>query len=142
MMVDTGATCTLISDALADQLGVRPLRYRSIVGVSGVPEDRPVYRMAIGILMAPQRGEPAIATFEADVVGMPEASPGAQHQGLLGRDFLQFMRLVYDGPTGTFELQSRDTRQPEAPRQGTKQKAKSKKKRQQSQRSKKKNRPR
>ena len=46
-------------------------------------------------------------TFSSDVVAMPSPPTDTArrpHVGLIGRDFLRHIRLVYDGPSGSFEL--------------------------------------
>jgi len=75
-----------------------------MVGVSQVPEDCPVYRACIVIGYEGKRGVDAQGVFEADIVGMKSPARPMDHMGLLGRDFLRYVRLVYNGPTGSFEI--------------------------------------
>jgi hypothetical protein len=102
LMVDTGAQVTSVDDALCRELGLTPVRYRPIIGVHNKAEDRPVYLMGVGLGMGDGGGAVEIVTFLAEVVGMP--TPAGSIDGLLGRDFLVGFRLVYDGPTGRFEI--------------------------------------
>jgi hypothetical protein len=105
LLVDTGAQKTSIEDKIAQALGLIPIRFDPVVGVSGKPELYPIYRMAVGIGMGEDGTGAALQKiFFAEVAGTPSPPIPWQHVGLLGRDFLQFLRLVYDGPQGTFEL--------------------------------------
>ncbi len=105
LMVDTGAQCTCIEDAVAKGLGLIPIRFAQMMGVSGKAEEYPVYRMSITIGMSEDgTGAPGQAVFSADVVGTPSPPKPLTHVGLLGRDFLQHVKLVYDGPAGAFDL--------------------------------------
>ena len=45
------------------------------------------------------------ATFHMTVAAMQAMVDGIGRPVLLGRDFLQFYRLLYDGPTGSVTLQ-------------------------------------
>ena len=104
LMIDTGAQLTCIDQALATGMGLRPMRFSPVVGVSGVANDFPVYRMGITIAMADASGTQMQICYSADVVGMPTPSQHSQHRGLLGRDFLRHFKLIYDGSRGEFEL--------------------------------------
>ncbi len=106
LMVDTGAQKTVIHDEIAVKLGLVPLRFESIVGVSGKPEDCPVYRMQMRLKMANHVGVEAQIDFATDVVGAPLLKQGFDCVGLIGRDFLKHVKLVYDGPNGCFEIRS------------------------------------
>ena len=103
LLIDTGAQITSVHDEVAAQLGLPPIRMAPMVGVSGKPEDYPVYRMVVLIAVADATGK-GIIGLETDVVGVPASAGHAEMKGLLGRDFLRHLRLVYDGPTATFEL--------------------------------------
>ncbi len=45
------------------------------------------------------------ATYQMTVAAMQAMVDGIGRPVLLGRDFLQFHRLLYDGPTGSVTLQ-------------------------------------
>lgn len=116
MMVDTGAARTLIDDSIAQDLRLKPLRLTPIIGVSQKPMDCPVYRMQMQIKMADGSGRERAVAFVADIVGMPSSNESiGQHQGLIGRDFLRYVKFVYDGPTGSFEIIDRTTEPPSGP---------------------------
>jgi len=104
LLVDTGAQSTCVEDSIAKALGLNPIRFTKLIGVSGQVEDRPVYRMSVTIGMKTDRGVVEPAVFTADIVGTNSPVTPQPFMGLLGRDFLQFVRLVYDGPKGEFEL--------------------------------------
>ncbi|MGH9399497.1 MAG: hypothetical protein ACRD00_03950 [Thermoanaerobaculia bacterium] len=105
LLVDTGASRTCIEDRVAQELGLIPIRFDPFFGVSGKPAEYPVYRMSIVVAMKENETGPSHqAVFLADVIGMPAPPHLTSHVGLLGRDFLQHVRLVYDGPRGRFEI--------------------------------------
>lgn len=106
MMVDTGAELTLVEDVVPGTLGLTPIRFQEVEGIGG-RVDAPVYRLQIAIKAADNAGHSGWMTFSSDVVAVPSPpTPTEQrpHVGLLGRDFLQHIRLIYDGPSATFEL--------------------------------------
>jgi hypothetical protein len=74
-----------------------------MVGVSQKPELCPVY--FLNITLGVGDGADVIpVTFSAECIGMAPPVVQQQHVGLLGRFFLSFMKFIYDGPKGTFEL--------------------------------------
>jgi hypothetical protein len=98
LMVDTGAQSTVV--------GLIPIRYVRIMGVSGKPEECPLYRMSITIGMEEDGSGGTVlpAQFVANVAGVASPPKPLTHVGLLGRDFLSHVRLLYDGPKGEFEI--------------------------------------
>ncbi len=104
LLIDTGAQCTSVENVIPLALGLVPIRYQSMMGVSYKPEDYPVYRMSITLGMADKHGTVVPAAFVSDVVGTPSPGRPLSHVGLLGRDFLRFVQLVYDGPRAEYEL--------------------------------------
>ena len=106
LMIDTGAQLTVINDDVLQNLGINPVRFIKVTGVSQQPEDRPVYFVNIHLGMSDSAGRVHEMTFSSQVVGgSPPVTP-QQHVGLLGRDFLQHARLIYDGPKGTFLIEA------------------------------------
>jgi len=103
MMIDTGAQSTIVEKQIATQLGLKPIRFAPMIGVSQKPELCPVYLMSITILVSGDGMEGSV-TFNNEVVGMSSPVRPQPHVGLLGRDFLSHMTLVYEGPKGSFEL--------------------------------------
>lgn len=103
MMIDTGAERTLVEKRIAEQLGLAPIRFDDIIGVSQKAEPHPVYLMSVSFTVADERRKAGVM-FAAEIVGMKSPPTPQPHVGLLGRDFLMRMRFNYDGPQGCFEL--------------------------------------
>ena len=102
MRIDTGAQRTVIDDRIAVGMGLTPIRFASMVGVSGKPELCPVYPINITIGFADAAGNTAQCDYGCFAIGMnPQATA---HQGLIGRDFLKYFELHYNGPKSTFEI--------------------------------------
>lgn len=107
LMIDTGAQKTVIENSIALALGLVPLRWIPMVGVSQKEDLCPLYLMSIAIACADHRAKkpaPINAEFTAEVIGGPDGPIRHDHSGLLGRDFLANFRLTYDGPSGTYEV--------------------------------------
>ncbi|MCP4604578.1 MAG: hypothetical protein GY847_29330 [Proteobacteria bacterium] len=104
LMMDTGAFSTVIEEKTMQRLGMPPIRYMPIIGVSQKSDLCPVYRIAVEIEMRDENEKPGSATLVTNVAGVPSPSLSEKHVGLLGRDFLQYVRFVYDGPKGEFEI--------------------------------------
>lgn len=106
-MIDTGAQKTVLNGTIAAGLGLPPVRFTAMVGVSQKPELCPVYLVTIAIGMkdhSDPNSQIFNAEFNAEVIGGP-ASPFAQaHAGLLGRDFLEHFEFTYNGPKGRCDL--------------------------------------
>ena len=103
LLIDTGAQVTSVHDDVARGLGLPPIRLAPVVGVSGKSEDYPVYRLKV-LIAVEDAFSKAMIGIESDIIGMPASSHHADMRGVLGRDFLRHVRLVYDGPNATFEL--------------------------------------
>ena len=104
LMVDTGAQKTVVEKRFPERYGLTPIRFDEILGVSGEPVPAPVYRMKLRLTVA--RGDNGAGhglDFDADIIGT-DSSATVQHDGLLGRDFLSMVKLVYDGPDDTFKI--------------------------------------
>lgn len=104
MMIDTGAAFTLIEENIPVEQGLRPIRFRDVIGVDQLPAMRPVFRMSLGLEVGDGMGNNRTLVFKEDIVGMPVPQKPEQYAGLLGRDFLRHFRFVYDGPNARFEL--------------------------------------
>lgn len=102
-MVDTGAHKTVVDRAIADGLGLRPIRFEQMVGVSHIPEDCPVYLMSVVIGVSDGIRDSMIA-FTTEMIGMATPPTPRPFSGLLGRDFFRFVRIVYDGPAGCVDI--------------------------------------
>ncbi len=104
LMIDTGASRTVIEENTLMQLGMPPVRYLPITGVSQKSDLCSVYRIAVEIQMKDENEKHGSAILVTDVAGVPSPSLPEKHVGLLGRDFLQYVRFVYDGPKGEYEI--------------------------------------
>ena len=104
MLIDPGAECTMVDDRTPKALGYKPDFYTTISGATGAPKSLPVYRMTMIVRMIDGDGMSHDVAFTQDIVGVdPRPHRGADF-GLLGRDYLANMRLIYDGPRGLFSL--------------------------------------
>lgn len=102
MMIDTGAALTIVEDPVPRFLQLEPIRFQAIAGVTG-DLDCPVYRLQINIRS--NGHDHGHIQFNSDIVAIPPVPEIARpHVGLLGRDFLQFVRFEYDGPSGMYQL--------------------------------------
>jgi hypothetical protein len=104
LMIDTGAAKTAIDNALASKLNLVPIRYERVVGVSQESQECPVYLLVLrlNVTMDGKRMEYSCPT---EALGIPSPRPGEPYNGFIGRDFLAFWRLTYDGPSGVVEMQ-------------------------------------
>lgn len=94
-MLDTGASISAIDRSLAARLGLVQVGSVPISGVTGV-QEQPVFTARLTF------DRPA-ATF--DPVRLTGAAIGVQQfHVLVGRDVMERMVLVYDGPEGVFQL--------------------------------------
>ena len=95
----------LLASVLAGELDLTPIRFEQIVGVSQKAEEYPVFRLVLQLRVS--SGEKSHQyDYPTDVIGVPSPVVSQQqHFGLLGRDFLQAWRLVYDGPSAVVEFE-------------------------------------
>jgi len=93
-MIDTGASCTVIREGLAQQLGLQPTGTRVIHTASH--SNVRCYEYLVRLLF------PNNILFETDVVETPLR--GQHIDCLIGRDVLADGVLVYIGPDNLFSL--------------------------------------
>ncbi len=93
-MIDTGASCTVIREGLAQQLGLQPTGVRMIHTAS--QSNVRCYEYLVRLLL------PATILFETDVVEIP--LKGQHIDCLIGRDVLAQGILVYIGTDNLFSL--------------------------------------
>jgi gag-polyprotein putative aspartyl protease len=93
-MIDTGASCTVIREGLAQQLGLQPTGVRTIHTASH--SNVRCYEYLVRLLL------PANILFETDVVEIP--LKGQHIDCLMGRDILAQGILVYIGTDNRFTL--------------------------------------
>jgi hypothetical protein len=89
-LVDSGADTTVIPAAMVQQLGLTPAGETLVRGYEGQPESVPMYDIILRVAEARLVGLSAV-TFSADYI-------------LLGRDALNWLRLLLDGPALTLEI--------------------------------------
>lgn len=118
LLVDTGADVTLVDLDVIERVGVPPSRFENICGLDRTISRHPMFFLRVAIAMADDQGRTKLAAMQNDVVGMSRDQEAAvldpgdapwvfeneNHQGLLGRDFLQFCQLTYYGRRGVVEL--------------------------------------
>ena len=96
-LLDTGADCTLLPAAIVRALTLPQVDWLRVAAVGGPPVQAPVY--AAELVVGQRRSLARVVAFG----GEP----------LLGRDWLNHLRLILDGPALTLSLQTptRRTRQ-------------------------------
>jgi hypothetical protein len=91
-LIDTGARESCIDSAVAQNLGLTIFDRRPVVGVTGVLETD-FYLAQVHV--------PALRfTLHGWFAGVPLAACGFTHKAILGRSFLSYFKLSYDGQTG------------------------------------------
>jgi hypothetical protein len=116
MLVDTGATSTSIAIHAARTLGLRPINIVKTFGAHG-EKDTPRFYAQCRLYVFDD-GRPVVGPvgeFECNgIEGLEELCADLSEQGtetldvplvgLLGRDFLKFCKVVYEGPTGSVSI--------------------------------------
>lgn len=93
--VDTGADRTVVAIRVMREMGIAPRGHVTLIGVTGAPEQKPVYRIGIAV---PGSGSAGVI----DAVGDDMAGLG--YDALIGVDVLRTGVLIYDGASESFEL--------------------------------------
>ena len=108
LMLDTGAAHTCIDINIIKRINAKPIGMTKVRGVSGIAEDRPVFRLSLQLFMADEHQYRRAIRFTTDVRGIPPlghaAHLGLVCDGLIGRDFLRYFKLVYTGYLASWEL--------------------------------------
>ena len=100
-LVDTGATESCIDEALAEALELPVVDEVSIAGVGGAHQAQ-VYLAQIYI--------PELEIgYNGRVIGARLSDGDQIHRVLIGRNFLQHLRLVYDGPSGSVAISDNES---------------------------------
>jgi predicted aspartyl protease len=95
VMVDTGASQSVVSPAVANALGLAPVGVADVLTpTSSAVVQRPVY--AVRFLL-PQNLVAGVTALSAELLGQ-------NIQGLIGRDLLKYCVLVYIGGENQFTL--------------------------------------
>lgn len=115
-LIDTGASFTSIDGDVARELNLPSLRLEDAYGVTGAGMFE-TYRASILLYVASMNGERLAIGLHNDFLSAPvlrevhdsfnlTAPDGSPLRviGLLGRDFLQFATLNYDGLAGSWDM--------------------------------------
>lgn len=108
LLLDTGAQSTLVVPSVLRSLGIPAARTANVLGVSGHEKVCLAYAVLIEIQVSNSAGARSWAQVKCTAVESPREFKGEPYEGLLGRDFLRSVRLTYDGPTGTIDLEVRE----------------------------------
>jgi hypothetical protein len=95
-LVDTGADECCIDDALAVNLGLPCIDQRPCAGAGGEHE----LNMYLAQVCVPDLG----FTMHGAFAGVHLTAGGQVHQVLIGRTFLRFFRMIYEGKTGSVRI--------------------------------------
>lgn len=90
-LVDTGADQSVLPDKVIEALGLVPFEVTTVSGIGEVPLERPVYSVRLIV-----RDFPPLHAAVLGGWGEPYA--------ILGRDVLNFYRVVFDGPNQRLEI--------------------------------------
>ena len=101
-LVDTGASQTYIDTAVATALGLPIVDKETLSGSAG-SHTVDVYLAQIHV---PGLG----LTIWGRIAGVNLIAGGQTHAALIGRTFLQYLVMHYDGPTGRVTLTKPDPR--------------------------------
>jgi hypothetical protein len=113
LLLDTGASKTCISSAVAQALGLTPIGKIKAYGASGEHTNR-VVSAQLGIEVEDDRGNPRRISWVIPCQAIPRLEEPYQHiqladsplvlVGLLGRDLLRHATVIYDGKTGVLHI--------------------------------------
>lgn len=108
MMVDTGATHTVVPEDVLLSLGLRSYGQTAVRTSMHQVTPQHAYRAIVSLELEDLGGHIHLAEFSFGVIGRPRPSTPARvpFEGLLGLDILRHFRLVYDGPSQSVELSS------------------------------------
>jgi len=95
-LVDTGATESCIDALLAAQLNLPIVDQRQVSGIGG----QHVVNMHMAQVFAPYLNFWQYGLF----AGVNLAAGGQQHRALIGRTFLRFFTMIYEGRNGTVTI--------------------------------------
>jgi predicted aspartyl protease len=95
-LIDTGAEECCIDNLLAAQLGLIPIDRRMVCGVGSMEVD--VYLGQIHV-------QALKFTISGRFAGVPLEENGHRQRVLIGRTFLRYCKLVYDGTSGDVTIQ-------------------------------------
>jgi predicted aspartyl protease len=91
-LVDTGARQSCIDSSLASELGLPVFDRRRVSGVNGVIE--------VDFHLAQVHVPSLRFTLQGAFAGVPLIASGFRQRALVGRSFLSYVKMAYDGQTG------------------------------------------
>lgn len=97
-LVDSGARQSCIDSALASELGLPIFDRRTVSGVNGTLE--------VDFHLAQVHVPSLKFTLQGAFAGVPLIASGFRHKALLGRSFLSYVTMEYDGRTGQVVISS------------------------------------
>lgn len=118
LLIDTGATKTAIDEDVARELNLNPVAQDYVTGVSGAGLHN-FYKAAVFLELGDVHGDKVAmslfkdqfaavrqlrANYDRAKLVAPNGTP-LRVIGLLGRDFLQFTQLHYDGLKGNWRME-------------------------------------
>jgi hypothetical protein len=100
-VIDTGADRTMVNDRILLNLGLQPTESTRVLTSSsaGKPETCDVYDISLEM-----RGKGNAAWRSSSLAVLGRHLPNDSIEGMIGRDILDRMVLVYDGPQRMFRL--------------------------------------
>lgn len=102
-MVDTGARDSFVDIRIAKKLGLRCVGELRVWTLGG-GADCPLYAATIILPMDLEGGGSEMTTMPFELAGVVGEQTGLVRSGLLGRNFLSYFQLAYDGPRGKFGM--------------------------------------
>jgi len=109
LLVDTGASGFCIDQSIAESLGLVPIGVERVHGVHGHSESNK-YLANLALPVSNQGGTLVRFSIPVECTGIPNllahySDTPYRVVGIIGRDFLQFCKLIADGPTGKVILE-------------------------------------
>lgn len=103
LMIDTGATLSVVDVALVKTLGIELSKVRRVAGIARGGETA-VSKVDATLTMQLSNGQGL--KLPSILIGCCVLSEATRRRcdGVLGLDLLQHLKFTYDGPAGTFEL--------------------------------------
>lgn len=102
--LDTGASQTVVSPELAQQMSIKDIKVDSIIGVGGTTQS------SVGILKSLSVGEASlrnITVIVADIFSALSQAVGTKFDGILGFNFLSKFKLEIDYPNESLRFEER-----------------------------------
>lgn len=105
LLVDTGASMSMLDSRVVQHLGLRPVRPTNVVVANNTVSSVMIHRASIALPMDASHGGDMVL-FEIFAAALPPGPAPMAYDGLIGRDFLQRFELLYDGPRGLFGMRT------------------------------------